>query len=158
MKPKIKINVFDVLIIALAIIAGFLVLRLSNADGGAAVLSAGAPVTVRYTLEISDMPENAAKSIEPGDSLSEATEKRFIGTVVSAEYGPYMTTSKDSYTGDLILTRMPNRFTATIEVELSVVDTGSELNSSGFILRANATPSVQGPGYYGLGLITAIER
>lgn len=160
MKPKIKINIFDVLIIILVIILGYVVLRLSNADGGGAtVLTSGTPVTVRYTLELSDLPESLINAIKPGDSLSEAVEKRSIGTVVSVDIGPYMTTSKNSYTGDFILTEEPGRYTATIIVELkNAVDTGSEIDAQGFILRANSNPSVLGPGYAALGFITGIER
>ena len=161
MKPKFKfkINFFDVLIIVLALVAGFVVLRLSNADGGGAtMLSTGTPVKVRYTVELSNLPEGIAELIKPGDSLSEAVEKRFIGNVVSVEIGPYMTTSKNSYTGDFILTSSPGRYTATVTVELDAVDTGSSIDASGFLLRANSTPSVLGPGYAGPGLITAIER
>lgn len=157
-KFKLKINVFDIIIILLVIAAGFLVLRLSNADGGSAVLSSGTPMTMQYTLEMYNLPEGLSETIKPGDSLTEAVEKRYIGRVVSVEHGPYMTTSKDSYTGNLILTEMVSRYTATLVVELDVVDTGTELDASGFILRANATPSVLGPGYSGMGLITAIER
>ena len=158
-KFKLKINFFDLLIIVLVLALGFVVLKLSNADGGGTpVLSSGTPVKVRYTLEMFDLPESLMELIKPGDSLSEAVEKRFIGNVVSVDFGPCMTTSKDSYTGNLILTSKPGRCTATITVELDAVDTGSALDAAGFFPRANFAPSVLGPGYASLGLITGIER
>jgi len=160
-KPKIKfkINFFDVVIIVLVLALGFAVLKLSNADGGGStVLSTGTPVKVRYTLELFDLPEGLAEMIKPGDSLSESVEKRFIGNVVSVDFGPCMTTSKDLITGNYILTEKVGRYTATLVVELDAVDTGSAIDASGFLLRANLTPSVIGPGYASLGLITGIER
>ncbi len=160
MKPKfkLKLNVFDIIIIVLALVLGYAALRMWGADGGAQVLSSGAPATVTYTLEISDMPAGLAAMIKPGDSLSEAVEKRFIGTVVEASYGPYMRTSENNETGDWDLVEVPGRETATLTVSLGVSDTGAELDASGFILRANTSPSVLGPGYAGLGLITSIQR
>lgn len=157
-KFKLKINVFDVIIILLVIVAGFVVLRLMNADGGGAVLSSGTPVTVRYTLELHNMPEGLGAMIHEGDSLSESVEKRAIGTVVGVEITPTVTTSKDSYSGDFILADVPNRETATLTVEISAYDTGTSFDASGFILRSNDTLSVTGPGYACVGLVTGIER
>ena len=158
-KFKFKINFFDVVIIVLVLALGFAVLKISNADGGgAAVLSTGTPVKVRYTLELFDIPVEMTEMIKPGDSLSEAVEKRFIGNVVSVESGPCMTTSKDYVSGNFILTEKPGRYTATILVEIDAIDTGNALDAKGFLVRANMSPSVTGPGYAALGLITGIER
>lgn len=158
-KFKLKINVLDVIIIALVIVAGFVLLKLGNADGGgAAVLSSGTPVTVRYNLELSNLTPGTGSLIKPGDSLMEVTEKRSIGKVISVEIEPYRVTSKDMYTGNFILTEVPDRETAQVVVELAANDTGSEIDASGFVLRAGENLPVTGPGYSGAGLVTSIER
>ncbi|MDR1588653.1 MAG: DUF4330 domain-containing protein [Oscillospiraceae bacterium] len=156
-KFKLRFNVFDAIIILAALGAGFLLLRLTGAGGGTP-LNPGKPVAVIYTLELNNLPAGTAARIKPGDRLIDVVEKRDVGTVVSAEYGPYMSTSKNNVTGDYILTEVPQRETAVISVTLDAVDNGSELNASGFIPRGGLGMSVTGPGYAGSGLITDIGR
>ncbi|MDR0838341.1 MAG: DUF4330 domain-containing protein [Oscillospiraceae bacterium] len=158
-KFKLRLNLFDIVIIILALAAGFLLLRLSNADGGGGtVLNPGKQLTARYTLELSNLPLGTAELIKPGDRLTEVVEKRFVGSVVSVEITPYLTTSKDTYTGDFILTEVPERRSAVITLDLPASDTGSEINASGFVLRGGINLSVTGPGYAGVGLVINVER
>lgn len=156
-KFKLRFNFFDIIIILAALGAGFLLLRLTDADGGTA-LNPGKPVTVNYTLELHNLPAGTPELIKPGDRLTEVVEKRYIGTVVSVEYGPYRPTSKDSLTGDYILTEVPGREMAVIKVSLDAVDTGSELSASGFVPRGGLGLSVTGRGYAGSGIILDMER
>jgi hypothetical protein len=156
-KLRLRFNFFDVVIILAALGAGFLLLRLTDAGEGT-VMNPGKTVTVNYTLELSNLPEGTAPLIKPGDRLIDVVEKRNVGTVVSVEYRPYISTSKNSLTGDYILTEVPQRESAVISVTLDAVDSGSELNASGFIPRGGMGMSVTGPGYAGSGLITDIER
>ncbi|MDR2421667.1 MAG: DUF4330 domain-containing protein [Oscillospiraceae bacterium] len=156
-KFKLRFNFFDAVIIIAALGAGFLLLRLTGAGGGAAP-GTGRSVTVKYTLELHDLPEGTAALIQPGDSLSEVVEKRYIGTVVSVESFPYAPTSKDGFTGDYILAEMPGREIAVITVSLDAVDTGSEINAGGFTPRGGMSLSVTGRGYAGQGNITDMER
>ncbi|MDR2615968.1 MAG: DUF4330 domain-containing protein [Oscillospiraceae bacterium] len=156
-KWKLRFNFFDAVIIIAALGVGFLLMRLTNADGGTA-WNPGRAVTVRYTLELSNLPVGTAELIRPGDALTEVVEKRYIGSVVSVESAPYRPTSKDSFTGDYILTDMPEREVAIITVSLDATDTGSELNASGFAPRGGLNLSVTGRGYAGAGVILDIER
>jgi hypothetical protein len=156
-KLRLRFNFFDAVIILAAIGAGFLLLRLTDADGGTA-LNPGKSVTVNYTLELSNLSEGTAVLIKPGDRLIDVVEKRYVGTVASVEYGPYSMTSKNSLTGDYILTEVPQRESASVSVTLDAVDNGSEFNASGFIPRGGMGMSVTGPGYAGAGLIIDIAR
>jgi hypothetical protein len=156
-KMRLRFNFFDAIIILAVLGAGFLLMRLTNAGGGTA-FNPGKTVTVNYTLELSSLPVGTSALIKPGDRLSDVVEKRYVGTVVSVEHGPYVSTSKNSLTGDYILTEVPLREMAAISVTLDAVDSGDELNASGFIPRGGAVLSITGPGYAGSGLITNMER
>ncbi|MDR0445988.1 MAG: DUF4330 domain-containing protein [Oscillospiraceae bacterium] len=156
-KFKLRINLFDIVIIIAALGAGFLLLRLTDSGDGT-VLGTGKPVTLNYTLELFNLPAGTAELIAAGDRLTEVVEKRYVGTVVSVEYGPYMPTSKNSLTGDYILAEIPEREVAVIEVTLEAVDTGNEINASGFVPRAGMSLSVTGRGYAGPGVILDIKR
>jgi hypothetical protein len=158
-KFKFRINIFDVIIIAVAIAAGFLLLRLSNADGGGGTaLNPGAAVTARYTLELGNLPVGTAELIKPGDKLTDIILKRTIGNVVSVTSSPYYMGSKDYYTGNMILTTVPEREAAYIIVELAAIDSGNEVAAGGFPVRAGTQLSVSGPGYAGVGMIVDVER
>ncbi|MDR0906259.1 MAG: DUF4330 domain-containing protein [Oscillospiraceae bacterium] len=158
-KFKLRVNIFDVIIIVAAIAAGFLLLRLSNADGGGGTaLNPGTAVTARYTLELGNLPVGMPELIKPGDKLTDVILKRAIGSVVSVTSSPYYMTSRDLYTGDMILTAVPEREAAYIIVEIAAIDSGSEVAAGGFPVRAGTQLTVSGPGYSGVGMIVDVER
>ena len=158
-KFRFRPNVFDIIIILAALAAGFVLLRLSNADGaGTTVLSSGTNVTARYTLELGNLAIGTSELIQPGDNLTDVVLKRAIGSVVSVTSGPYLVTSKDSNTGDVILTEVPQRETAYIVVEVDAVDNGFDVMAGNFAVRGGINMSVSGPGYWGYGIIADVER
>ena len=158
-KIRFRPNIFDIIIIAAALVAGFIFLRLSNADGaGTTVLSSGTSVRAQYTLELGNLPIGTAELMQPGDKLTDVVLKRPIGTVVSVTWGPYMVTSKNLDTGHYILTEMIGRESAYIVVEIDAVDNGSDVMAGGFAIRGGANLSVSGPGYWGYGMIVDVAR
>ena len=158
-KIKWKFNLLDAVIIILALAAGFAGYHLINADrGGGGLLVSGSSVTVRYTLELYDLPTGTAALILPGHGVMEVVEKRNIGTVVSVSVEPYRMTSTDRYTGETRLQNVPDRERAHVVMEISVTETERELSASGFIVRGGEGLSVTGPGWAGQGFILDIER
>ena len=158
-KIKWKLNIFDVIIILLALAALLVGYNLLNADrGGGALLTSGREITVRYTIELANMPIGASELITPGDSVIEVVEKRAVGSVVSCESYPYRMTSPDRITGNTILAEVPGRESAAVTIELRATETEHEINANGFVLCAGTALSVTGPGWAGSGLILSIER
>jgi hypothetical protein len=113
---------------------------------------------VRYTIELNNMLAPSAELVKPGDKLVDKIEKYALGTVVSAEAGPYIASSKSNITGDYILTEYLGRQTATIVVEAQATETDSAISVGGFEIRTGLAVNITGPGYTGMGNIIGMER
>ncbi|MDR3278350.1 MAG: DUF4330 domain-containing protein [Oscillospiraceae bacterium] len=156
-KRRWRLNVFDVVIICLAAAAAVVFLK-ATSSGAGTLISAGKPVTVRYTIELNNMLTPSAELVKAGDKLVDKIEKYALGTVVSAEIGPYVASSKDSVTGSYILTEYLGRQMATILVEAQATETDSAFSVGGFEIRAGQLVNVTGPGYAGIGYVISVER
>jgi hypothetical protein len=152
-----RLNIFDIIIIVAAIVAAVFLVRAAD-SGVSGIIAPGKSVTVRYTIELINMVEPSADLIKPGDKLLDKIEKYPLGTVISAQSAPYLASSKNSLTGAYILTIEPERQSATIVMEASATETDSAISVGGFEIRTGGAVNITGPGYGGLGYITAVER
>ncbi|MDR0863208.1 MAG: DUF4330 domain-containing protein [Oscillospiraceae bacterium] len=152
-----RLNPLDVVIILVALAAAFAFLQLTAPSGGTP-LSSNKSVTLRYTLELVSLPEGVAELIHVGDELVDKVEKHEIGKVTAVTVTPYGISSKNTLTGEYIITEMPGRETATLTIEARATDTGSSIEANGFAFRVGGGVSVTGPGWSGIGYIIGIER
>ena len=164
-KFKLKFNLFDAVVILLALIVAagaVFYVRRKNASAAAAEgeqVSGAAQVTVRYTLEIEQAYEQAAELAKAGDELYERTKKQYLGKVDSVEILPSRVLAKDTVNGAFLFTEVPERKNIKMQVSAQGVRTeeGTTLDS-GLEIRAGDNFRVCGPGYYGTGYVTYVER
>lgn len=158
-KIKWRLNLFDIIIIACALVAAVLIINYaSRSGGGASIIPAGTQETLQYTLELQGMRYGSADLIQIGDTLIDKVEKRSIGTIVSVELRPAMMQTNNSMTGDRVIVEVPERIDAIITVSAQVTVTDSQVSVDGFALRVGTKVSVNGPAYNGNGFITYVER
>jgi len=155
-KTRWRLNLFDIIFIAVIAIAAFLVISYPVGSGG--IISPGTQETVVYTVEFQGMVGDTAELIRPGDALVDKIEKRPMGTVVSVETMPSRISQKDYVSGDRIIAVVPYLTDAVITVTAEATVTDSQISIGGFIVRAGARASVNGPLYHGNGFIIDIER
>ena len=158
-KIKWRLNLFDIIIIACALVAAVLIINYaSRSGGGASIIPAGTQETLTYVLELQGMRFDSAELIKVGDSLIDKVEKRALGTVASFELKPAMQLSNDSTTGDRVVSEVPDRVDAIITVRAQATATDSQVSVDGFAVRVGARVSVNGPLYNGAGFIAFVER
>jgi len=160
-KMKIKLNLFDIIILALIVLGGLAYFAVTNMSrsGGVALPTATSTRTVRYTIELASMLEDAAALINEGDVIVDRIEKRTLGKVIAVEIVPAVIPVKDIFTGEQLLEAQPNRLTANLTLEATAAETASALTvDGGFIVRAGAQVTVAGPGYAGMGYVLSVER
>lgn len=157
-KPRWKINVFDIVIIAAVVIAACALIYFWRASGN----SSGPSLTtkpVHYSIELEGMLDGSAEKIKPGDTIIDGKKKMIMGTVVSVTVAPATTAVKDLETGDTLSSEVPDMETATVEL---VCDCSSNdtmiMAKSGYVVKVGAEVQATGPGYAGLGYIIAIDR
>lgn len=160
-KMKIKLNLFDIIILALVVVGGIAFFAITNMSrsGGVALPTTSATRTVRYTIELASMLEEAADLINEGDIIVDRIEKRTLGKVVAVEIVPAVIPVKDIFTGEQLLEAQPGRITANLTLETTAAETASALTvDGGFIVRAGTQVTAIGPGYAGMGYVLSVER
>ena len=160
-KMKIKLNLFDIIILALVVLGGLAFFAITNMSrsGGVALPTSTSTRTVRYTIELASMLEETADLISVGDVIVDRIEKRTLGKVVNIEIVPAVIPVKDIFTGEQLLEAQPNRLTANLTLEATAAETASSLTvDGGFIVRAGVQVTVNGPGYAGMGYVLSVER
>lgn len=159
-KTKWRLNIFDVIIIAvvLTIAAAVLIIWRSTGIDKSTGDDASA-TTIRYTVELTNMAGDTANLISAGDTLIDSVKKNTMGTVVLVDVSVMTTSTKNLENGDTVLSPVPDKMTATIVLEVEGTETQSQIvASSGYLIRVGEIVQALGPGYAGLGYIIAVER
>jgi len=158
-KSKWRLNLFDVIFIAVVLIAAALVLFYMNrSTGSVGVLPSGTSETVVYTVELQAMIDGTAELIKPGDQLIDKVERRSLGTVVSVELLPATTLQKNLITGERVMVDIPGKTDAIVVVRAQANVTDSQISVDGFSIKVSARVSINGPLYNSTGYIVDIER
>lgn len=156
-KPRLKINVVDIIIIAAVVIAAGVLLFVWRSSGQSSAAADTRPV--RYTIELSSMTASTAETIKEGDTILDSTKKFVMGTVQSVTLGPTTTPEKNLQTGDTVQSEIPGKVTATIELICNASETEAALTAdSGYLIRVGSEVTAAGPGYAGKGYVVAIVR
>jgi hypothetical protein len=154
---KWRLNFFDAAIIAVVLVAAFVFIRL---QGGAGILpNAGTSATVRYIIELTNLPKEAVDRIQTGDSITDKVEKHAMGRVTDFTVEPFRVSAKDLSTGEYALHEVPDRYSARLVLEASSIVSATNITvDSGYIVRCGIEVSALGPGYGGVGYIVDIMR
>ncbi|MDE6107493.1 MAG: hypothetical protein K2F83_02315, partial [Oscillospiraceae bacterium] len=85
-------NLFDIVVLAVAVLLAAVLIFISRGAGKEAT-------TVVYTVEFTNMQNESASLIQPGDSLVDRVKKFDLGKVLSVEVGPTYTQRNDHVEG-----------------------------------------------------------
>lgn len=157
-KFRLRLNLFDAIVLILVLLAGaafaWLSLRSGQSDSATPTSQ-----TVRYTVVFQKMAEGDSKLIQPGDKLEDAVKNYSIGTVVSVETKPAVTQVLDQVNRCYVDAELEGCEDVYVTVESACTDNGETLVlGGGYDFRVGQTAYVRGPGYVGSGPVTAIER
>jgi hypothetical protein len=161
-KFRLKLNLFDGLVLVLAVAVGAFLLwnalkPQTVSDGGETTESSAA--TIRYSILFRRWPEGNDALIAVGDQMTDAVKNANLGTVVDMEVLPSQSLVLDEENGRYILSDAPTY--EDILVTMEATGTYSEeavTLTEGYVLRVGATAYLRGPGYMASGPIYAIER
>ena len=163
---KWKLNLFDVVLLAVVIVAAagllawkFVGSNQTEVDPNSGVTIPKGTHTVRYVVELEQLHEQTANMIAEGDEVYERTKKERMGIVQSVEVAPARTLTKNELEGTFQFAEVPERYNVVMEITAQAVenDDGIVLES-GLEVRAGTAVRVLGPGYYGAGYILSVER
>lgn len=156
-KFHLRLNLFDAIVLVLAVLAAFLLLWTLRSPSG---MSAGPAdtATVRYTICFQRWEEGGASIIHPGDSIADNVKNYKLGRVVSVEAVPARTLTADQDSRRLVRAELEGfeDVLVTVETDCTVSD-GAVTVGGGYEVRAGTVGSFRGEGYMGAGPIVAIE-
>lgn len=156
-KRRWKLNVFDIIIIAVVIVAAGVFLYFWRFSGNSSTAVNTTPV--HYTIELNGMLEGTSQKIKEGDTIMDSTKKFIMGTVVSLTVMPATTTEVNLETGDTIEVEVPGKEAALIEIVCPCSSSDTEIKAeSGYVVRIGSEVTASGPGYAGKGYVLAINR
>lgn len=148
-----KPNLFDIVIILVILALGVGVYLFANREVAAETK------TLRYTIELSDMPEGFSEKVEVGDDLTDNIKNYYMGKVVQVDAVPFTKLADDMENGKILDSVVPERESVLIVVEANVTESASEFRVNGnFLVKAGLEIAAKGPGYAGEGYILTVER
>lgn len=160
-KGRSIINLFDIVLIVIALVLGaalFLSSRGSAGEQDTPSLS-GNRTPVRYSIELSSVEQNVVDLFKEGDPLVDREKKYNIGTIESVEVSPGRRLVNDYENNRQIYVEEPGRYLLTVTVITEgVIDERNITLDGGYILRIGKTVYGKLPGGVFQGTVVAIER
>lgn len=158
-QKKKLLTKFDIVVIVVVILAAalFLAWRASQSDGGPITLTNTG--TVRFTVELNNIPENVLSHISQGDTITDTAKNTHIGTVASYDVIKMLSWGTNIETGNIVETETDrDTLLLVIDAPCTITDSTMATRDGAIELRVGTSIGVSGPGYWGSGYIVAIER
>jgi len=161
MKEKLhfKLNLFDTIIILLALGAAVFMLwnRFAPKGDGGATVAAGH--TIQYTIRLRSTIPGTVDLVQPGDALEDAIKNFKIGNVISATAQPARAQAIDEENDKVNMAVVPDKEDIDIVVEAVATENEAHfLVGGGYEVRAGEQIWMRGPGYLGSGFIINVAR
>lgn len=158
-KRRIRLNLFDGIIILVALIIGGVMLWMQMKPAASAESGEPAAATMRYTILLQKTVPGTGALVESGDALVDVVKNMALGNVVSATVLPATDSIIDEDAKAYVTAEIPGYEDVEIVVE-STATYGDEKVTlgSGYEVRVGEKIYVRGPGYLGSGEVYAIER
>lgn len=154
---KLKISIFDIVIVVLVAAAAFAVFMILKPND----VKVAAPTTVptEFTVELVQVPKGAAELIQPGDAIRDSARNYDIGTVVSHEVLPYTVQVADEENLTVKNAVMDRYDNILLTIQSNMLTGGTALTTeSGYQVTVGTKVYLAGPCYAGTGYVIAIDR
>lgn len=151
---KHKFNVFDVIIIALIIVAavvGFKMLEKTGEDAAQAVSE------VMFTVEIANCENDIASKIEQGDDIYDSVKGGYYGKVEKVETKPTTSVVANTESGKYVLVEYPNRSNVYVTVKGTPTSmTEGNIQFASQKVKVGTVAYLKSADYVGYGYVTDI--
>ena len=155
-KFRLRLNLFDAIVIVLALAAGALLLwnRFKPSQ-----TSAPAAQSIQYTIRLKRVQPGVGDLIQAGDTLVDTVKNYELGQVVSCQVTPAAQVIRDDGAQTYVKAEIPGYEDLYIVLKSSAsISDEKILLDSGYQIRVGESVYARGPGYFGSGEVYAIER
>lgn len=153
-----KIPVFDVIIVAVILIAGIIFYNVFMTSKSGEVLVKSETKTIRYTIDFLNISNMIDGVPDVGEKVYETATNYEMGKVISAETKPFINYSFNENTGEPTSTKYDDRQTITVVVEskATVSERATEINGAKIGLGKTMTFNM--PSLCAMGVIVNMEE
>ena len=157
-KPfRLRMNLFDGIVLVIILAVGLFLLWTQFRPEEEPASSEWVPV--RYSVRLNQVLEGTSELIQPGDPLEYTLEDAQLGTVVSVESAPCITTGLDEEALTTISSVLPCYESVDLVVDAMCEEEDYCLRAGGVVvLRTGDQLYIRGPQFAAVGTITEIER
>ena len=157
-KPfRLRMNLFDGIVLVIILAVGLFLLWTQFRPEKEPASSEWVPV--RYSVRLNQVLEGTSELIQPGDPLEYTLEDAQLGTVVSVESAPCITTGLDEEALTTISSALPGYESVDLVVDAMCEEEDYCLRAGGVVvLRTGDQLYIRGPQFAAVGTITEIER
>ena len=150
------INFFDLFVLLIVAAVLFVAAYFIN---GSKHLSAGSgtPVTVTYSVEISNLSEQVSKSAVIGSAVRDGVRKSALGTIKKVEVVPTWAMKNDLETGEIKRVEVDGRYTVTVTCEAQGELRGGRIVINEFTIGVGSEIALQSEGISGTGYCVALD-
>lgn len=158
-KFRLRLNLFDGLVIVAALAVGALLLWTRLKPAVPAQTGAAAQDTVRYTVRLQRWTPGSSSLVTPGDQIADNVKNYEVGRVVSAQAAPCLQQVLDQKSRRWVWAEVEGMedVLVTIEAPCTVSDEAIVVGG-GYELRVGVMAYLKGEGYLGSGPIVSIEQ
>ena len=157
-KFRLRLNLFDGIVLVLALAVGAVLLWIALKPQPAADEPAAATATVRYTVRFQRWMEGTGSLVQVGDKLVDNIKNYDMGYVVSAEVVPSQVQVLDHDSRRYVLAEIDGYEDVLVTVESECTVDDSIYVGGGYAIQVGSTAYIRGEGYMASGPIISIER
>ena len=148
-------NIFDFVLIAVALALGALLILAGRSDPGTSALETSDEVT----LAVEEVEQYVVDGIKVGDPVFDRAKKYSLGTIEAVEVGPFEKSVIDYENHRQIMAVEPDRYTVTITLASTAkIDRNGVVVDGGFEMQVGKNISLKLPGIAVYPLVVGIER
>ncbi|MCI1959128.1 MAG: DUF4330 domain-containing protein [Clostridia bacterium] len=152
-KRRHRINLFDIVIFAVIIIAAVIGYRYLNREKVVGTSK------LRYTIELRDNPDGFSNNIHIGDDITDNVKNYYMGKVVDVKVEPCKKLIADTVDGAVKESECEGKETDILTLEADVTDDGANYRVNGYYtVKAGLEVAAKGNGYAGRGYILTVDR
>lgn len=152
---KTKFNIIDVVIaivlVVIIAVCGVIGYKFINKDS----VAVSNTTKIKFTVEVNNLTAESAESFENtvGNLATFGPTASGIGTVTDVEVVPYRRWTRDTQKGEVVISEVPDRFTANVTIESDVAKSdisytsGSETVAVGKAMPFNAKGAASENGF-----------
>ena len=157
-KFRLRLNLFDCIVIALALLVGGVLLlsRMQGAENSAEVPESE---RIRYTICLKKTVDGTSELIKVGDPLVDNQKNNDLGEITQVRVENATAVILDQVNGTYNKAEIPGYTDIYVTMEsTATIQEDQILVGSGHVLRVGEAIYVKGPGYTASGSVYAIER